>query len=46
MGVLSGFVVTAPWLNPEDCQVVAMGTGTKCLNAQKRSSLVTHPLMP
>lgn len=36
--VLAGFVITAPWLNPEDCQVVAMGTGTKCLSAQKRSS--------
>ncbi|DBA98890.1 TPA: hypothetical protein ACH3X1_014641 [Trebouxia sp. C0004] len=38
MAVFVGFVVTAPWLNPEDCQVVAMGTGTKCLSAQKRSS--------
>ncbi|KAL0032713.1 hypothetical protein WJX79_005436 [Trebouxia sp. C0005] len=31
-------VLAAPWLNPEDCRVVAMGTGTKCLSAQKRSS--------
>lgn len=46
MAVLSGFVLTAPWLNPEDCRVVAMGTGTKCLSAQKRSSQVTCPFMP
>eukprot|EP00877_Chromochloris_zofingiensis_P003503 jgi/Chrzof1/13153/Cz07g22010.t1 len=35
--VLSGFVVTVPWSNNEPL-VVALGTGTKCLGASKRST--------
>ena len=32
--------MTAPWLDQDDCHVVSMGTGTKCLSFVKRTSQV------
>ena len=36
----AGFVVTGGPLQADACQVVALGTGTKCLSAQKRTCQV------
>lgn len=32
--------MTAPWLDQDDCHVISMGTGTKCLSSVKRTSQV------